>query len=117
MGGGFTKAISANLNLTSYVMSDLNISNRKGVEGKHKYVSDKTTQGIGGAYYGGVNYKRITENGISKNEISLAVLGFGGQIEMNDQGEINDWFVGFDPSLNMKFGFGLELNFKIGFSK
>jgi len=36
---------------------------------------------------------------------------------LDDSGEMIDWFWGFNPSLNMQFGSGVVVNFRVGFSK
>lgn len=121
-GGGFKKGAAAHVDFGSLVISDFNISNKKERLSSYDAPQDwddweKFNRGIGVAYYGGVEYKRQTYNGISTNDIAIGVLGFGGNITLDDDGNLTDWFWGFDPSFQAEFGIGLELNFRIGFSK
>jgi hypothetical protein len=98
-------------------MSDFEASSKKGIQGGKYKPGEKNNWGFGGAYYGGVDYKGQEYKGKTDHDISVGAFGWGGKITVNDSGEITDWFVGFDPSVNMQFGIGVEGIFRIGFAK
>jgi hypothetical protein len=119
VGGGFKRAMEARVNLYSTVRSDFEWSLRKGIDkNKGRYnPGDKVNWGAGFAYYGGVNYKGENYKGVTEHEVSIGIFGIGGAIKFDNSFNLTDWFIGFDPSVNMQFGVGVEGTFKIGFSK
>lgn len=52
-------------------------------------------------------------------ETHVGAFGFTQSVTTNrSDGKVNDWFVGFDPSVSVFAVFvGFDLNFRIGFSK
>ncbi len=118
LGGGMKKAIAGKVDLYSHVISELNLSNKKDriVAGRYE-PGEKTKNGIGGAYYGGVDVKYMTHKGLREKEVNLGIAGLGATLTYDEHGNMTDWFYGFDPSFYAGFGFGIEANFRIGFSK
>ncbi|HRP88671.1 MAG TPA: hypothetical protein PKX92_01395 [Edaphocola sp.] len=119
IGSGFKRVMEARVNFYSSVRTDFEWSLRKGFDrnsGRHK-PGEKVNWGAGLAYYGGVNYKGEKYNGITEHEVSFGVFGIGGAIKFDNSFNLTDWFFGFDPSVNMQLGVGVEGTFKIGFSK
>jgi len=120
LGGGFKEGVAARVNFYSTVMTELEFSSKKGIKGTtagNYQPFEKSNWGLGGAYYFGIDYKGQSYKGVVDHEISAGVVGLGGKIKFDNSGNITDWFVGFDPSVNAQFFFGVEANFRIGFSK
>ena len=106
----------AMIDLGSSVQYDLSLSTKNSNNGGEYKYKEKTNVGVGAAYYGGFNFKQQTYNGLTNNNLSVGVVGFGGNVSWGQNG-INDWFFGFDPSFKAAFIVGIEANFRIGFSK
>ncbi|WP_131535590.1 hypothetical protein [Pedobacter nototheniae] len=120
IGGGFKEGLAARINIYSTVHSDVEFSYKKGIKGTQGGMynpGEKNNWGIGAAYYLGFDYKGQIYKGVKEHELSLGVVGFGGKVKLDNSGNVTDWFVGFDPSVNAQFFFGIEANFRIGFSK
>jgi hypothetical protein len=118
LGGGFKNGMAAHVNLWSTVRSDLNLSNKPSNIYGDKYVfGEKVNKGVGGALYGGIDYNSQTYKGQNTRTVSYGVFGFGATLDYGQNGNLNNWFVGFDPSFRGQFGVGIDLNFRIGFSK
>jgi len=120
IGGGFKEGIAARVNLYSTVMTELEFSSKKGGKGTIAGIYqpfEKKSWGIGGAYYFGIDYKGQSYKGVVEHEVSVGAVGIGGKVKWDKSGNITDWFVGFDPSFSAQFFFGVEANFRIGFSK
>ncbi|MBL7712500.1 MAG: hypothetical protein JNL13_08560 [Chitinophagaceae bacterium] len=117
LGGGIQKGIAARINFYSTVQTDFEWSLRKGFEGNSYAPGKKINWGIGGAYYGGLDYKGQAYKGATEHEVGIGIIGVGVKLKFDNYGNMTDWFWGFDPSLNMQFGVGVEGNFRIGFSK
>ena len=118
-GGGIRRGIEARVNFYSTVRTDFEWSFKRGLDpnkGRHE-IGDKVNWGVGAAYYGGINYKGENYKGVTEHEISVGAFGIGGAIKFDNSFNVTDWFIGFDPTVNMQLIFGIEGTFKIGFSK
>lgn len=117
IGGGFKNGAKLEGNAYSLIHSDASLEYRGkgGFSGNFKTStdSDKITQGVGLAAGIGYNYKKTTSNSNIENEHNLGLLGFGYNRKTDSKGN-RETFIGFDPSLSMKFIIGIDLNFKIG---
>lgn len=115
LGGAVKKGMGGYIDIGSTIHSDVRLSNKGSTGNKYRPV-EKTTSGFAAAYFAGVDYEKQSYKGNTSRKVSLGAFGFGGEITWDKNG-VTDWFAGFNPAFKGGFGFGVEADFKIGFSK
>jgi hypothetical protein len=117
IGGGWKKSLAAYIDLGSSVHTDLNLSNKRSTGGRYES-GEKRNSGIGGAWKAaGVDFKRQEYQGVIENNISIGVLGIlAAERSFNDEGQLTGWFWGINLSAKAAIIFGIEGDFKLGFS-